>query len=425
MDKQTFDKLVTSFDSISTSEASQLEELLATFPYCQTAHLLIAKVSHDKNSMHYPQKLRKASAYVLDRKILHRLIKSTSEPKAEKTAPVSIPKPIPSPPSNPIVTPKNISLLEELEENIKKARENRTRFERSLEQTSIAESFVPSPVSKQESQDLPIAVFVEETKEIATPLVAQELTELSTPVLAQEPEDIPTPAIEQELTEPPVFVEEAKEIALPVLEQEHIEIPTTTIEEEPTNLPVAVFVEEPIELSSPVLVQELKETSIPVFVPEPREITTPVLAFTQPREAKTREQQAVQLPNRPVSDSRYGYEIHAGNETDLLLAYLRKTINLHLEQDETPEPQSKVIDQFLITQPRITSNANHLEDNDKKDMSQSSVEMVEEIVTENYALILTKQHKFAKARNVYQKLMLKYPDKSAYFAAKLTELDSK
>jgi len=78
MDKLTFEKLTSSPFDISSQDAGQLEGLLNSFPYCQIAYLLIAKESHDKNSMLYPQKLRKASTYSLNRKVLHRLIHKKS-----------------------------------------------------------------------------------------------------------------------------------------------------------------------------------------------------------------------------------------------------------------------------------------------------------------------------------------------------------
>ena len=109
---------------------------------------------------------------------------------------------------------------------------------------------------------------------------------------------------------------------------------------------------------------------------------------------------------------------------DLLINYLQhipvKAINIE------SNIQTEVIDKFIETQPRI-KNVSPLQSQEKEnqDLSKQSTELKLELVTENFALILTKQNKIDKAIEVYKKLMLKFPDKSAYFAAKLNELASR
>ena len=45
--------------SISEAENQELVQLATAFPYCQTAHLLLAKAAHDKGSMLASQRLRR------------------------------------------------------------------------------------------------------------------------------------------------------------------------------------------------------------------------------------------------------------------------------------------------------------------------------------------------------------------------------
>ncbi|QNP51483.1 hypothetical protein H9L05_15870 [Hymenobacter qilianensis] len=59
---------------ISETEVQELEQLAATFPYCQTAHLLLAKAAHDRGSMLAAQRLRRAATYAVDREQLRALI---------------------------------------------------------------------------------------------------------------------------------------------------------------------------------------------------------------------------------------------------------------------------------------------------------------------------------------------------------------
>lgn len=69
---------------ISDPEVRELEQLAAAFPYCQTAHLLLAKAAHDRGSMLAGQRLRRAATYAADRELLRRLLEQPiTEPSTE------------------------------------------------------------------------------------------------------------------------------------------------------------------------------------------------------------------------------------------------------------------------------------------------------------------------------------------------------
>src|SRR5690606_41284536 len=74
MNKSAFLKLIKQVSDISDQQQSELEQVAATFPYCQTAHLLLAQSAYDKGSMLSTQRLRRASAYATDRQLRKRLI---------------------------------------------------------------------------------------------------------------------------------------------------------------------------------------------------------------------------------------------------------------------------------------------------------------------------------------------------------------
>jgi hypothetical protein len=56
------------------------------------------------------------------------------------------------------------------------------------------------------------------------------------------------------------------------------------------------------------------------------------------------------------------------------------------------------------------------------DLSMQSVMIAEEIVTESFANILERQGQKEKAIVVYQKLILKFPEKKGYFANRIAAL---
>ena len=88
------------------------------------------------------------------------------------------------------------------------------------------------------------------------------------------------------------------------------------------------------------------------------------------------------------------------------------------------ELQNSIIDSFLTKDPGlIRTTKSQLEAMGKQeDLSSGSVRLEKGIVTESYAKILTMQGRKDKATEVYEKLILKFPEKKAYFASKIQEL---
>jgi hypothetical protein len=80
---------------LGPAEVRELEQLAQAFPYCQTAHLLLAKAAHDQGTMLAGQRLRRAATYAADRTLLRRLIEQ-QEPAALPitAAPIAPPHPL-------------------------------------------------------------------------------------------------------------------------------------------------------------------------------------------------------------------------------------------------------------------------------------------------------------------------------------------
>ena len=88
--------------------------------------------------------------------------------------------------------------------------------------------------------------------------------------------------------------------------------------------------------------------------------------------------------------------------------------------------QIDLIDSFIKKEPRIPPVRPKLgEPLDQEDLTKRNKVIGGGLVTESFAKILEKQGKLDKARDVYKNLMVKNPEKKAYFAAKITELENK
>jgi len=97
------------------------------------------------------------------------------------------------------------------------------------------------------------------------------------------------------------------------------------------------------------------------------------------------------------------------------------------EQNDTAQKnsekqlQSKLIDKFIITNPRIEP---HKEKSNVpiEDISKPFVEESGGLVTETLARIYVSQGYYSKAIDIYEKLSLKFPEKSSYFASQIEKV---
>jgi hypothetical protein len=95
--------------------------------------------------------------------------------------------------------------------------------------------------------------------------------------------------------------------------------------------------------------------------------------------------------------------------------------NKGMSSDTKKKLQSELIDKFIISNPRIEPSR------DKtyvpsEDISKPFVEEAGGLVTETLAKIYVSQGYYSKAMDIYEKLSLKFPEKSSYFAAQIEKV---
>ena len=100
---------------------------------------------------------------------------------------------------------------------------------------------------------------------------------------------------------------------------------------------------------------------------------------------------------------------------------------LHLEVSGETGNTNSLIDKFLSSNPTIQPRKNSEEpassDERQDEILEKSLSESDEIVTETLAMIYFQQKKYDKALAAFQKLSLKYPEKSAYFASRIEEIE--
>jgi len=85
--------------------------------------------------------------------------------------------------------------------------------------------------------------------------------------------------------------------------------------------------------------------------------------------------------------------------------------------------EHKIIERFIKEEPQIKPQSSDKLDNENK--AKKSSEDRDELVTETLAAIYTDQMLYHKAIASYKKLILKFPEKSRYFAGKIEQLEKK
>lgn len=129
----------------------------------------------------------------------------------------------------------------------------------------------------------------------------------------------------------------------------------------------------------------------------------------------------------PVDDSTLAEEaIHAELALEEQVnAGEDPTANRQRVVDQERQRQLEIIENFIRKEPRIAPVRGRLgEPAEQEDLALRSqpAPIIGGLVTESFAKILCKQGKYSKAIDIYEKLALKNPDKTAYFAAKISEI---
>lgn len=86
--------------------------------------------------------------------------------------------------------------------------------------------------------------------------------------------------------------------------------------------------------------------------------------------------------------------------------------------------RDRILEEFLQKEPRIVPDKDS-EYHEAAELASESLRDDPDLVSETLARIYALQGNLTKARHIYEKLRLKYPEKSAYFAALISGLDSR
>ena len=441
--------------AIGPAEVRELEQLAQAFPYCQTAHLLLAKAAHDQGTMLAGQRLRRAATYAADRTLLRRLIEQ-HEPAAAPIVVTAVAVQVATdPPPASAIMPAVMSPVPANTEPRPVAESEATPNASALIGAAIAgisaviiagpEPFpeaVPEALQIPEEAPADLSLTVAIPKAIVLPVF---LDQGDTPVAVATPapaamstalvvtkEDLPTqaPAIR-----PPVEVDEvrfefglAETPASAVLAKPAYELPglvdewaasaltrgmgnPTALVQAPKALPAAPVVFTPSAFTGDEAVgYAFGESSRLGFSLQLLNLLT--------AGAEASEAAAMAAAAQPSAATLPPCGIYF--EPDPLLLD-------HWATHGPPVPvlpsSLDLINNFLRRQPRLTRPAMLPPPaSTQADLSMRSTRAESDLASESLARILVRQGKTARAIEIYGMLMVKQPEKIAYFTAQINQL---
>lgn len=125
---------------------------------------------------------------------------------------------------------------------------------------------------------------------------------------------------------------------------------------------------------------------------------------------------------QPLADKKEIPPVSKPKEVDSLIEEIKSTKKKIKPEGVKQKEQIEIIDQFIKTQPSIPRPKSTTSATQDNDLAEPSAQFGENIVSETLVEILLKQGKKEKAIEALKKLIWKFPQKKAYFAAQIEEL---
>ena len=432
-------------EELGSTSLTHLTELIDEYPFFQVAQLLYLKNLQVLENIKFNKQLKLTAAYMYDRRFLFEflnqplLISKDSHEQTDQISQVeivqeSIPEPIPEPIQEQVLVP------------------------------------IPELIPKK-IPELVLEVESDPIQELEPDIIQEPASELDSyiePEPEPEPEPAPESAIEPEPVPDvrrPIRVFKDQEIVgiqknsfpiEPIAEHKDVEAdliepaftPDIEISHKPVDSPMPDK-DQGLEAESDIYKKTDYLNSIERFIPI-ADIDVLMFDFPAGNKDDLLDFEFDKLvpdfnPNSAIDQPEPDSEYHSRMTSHSLIEQFIKSDPLQVKSkpvpdlpkevqktNPNPKPESEsvsqedshnrnLLDAFLLNQPRIPAPSNekqvHLDD-----VSMESLQEDESFMTETLAGIYMKQGYYLRAIKAYEKLSLKYPEKSIYFATQIEKI---
>ena len=382
MNLSEYTYLLNNPNAVNEKQAKALETVVDSFPFFQSARALYLKGLYNQDSYKYNFALKQTAAHTTDRSILFDFITSDEFTIIEKD-----------------IYERKLALLMDIEVVETEIHQYPTQIENVPESSDSKEEITNVEIPTAEIEVDTLTVF---------PTVEFESSEIdfvrleNTPIINEVSEEIKVIEIS------PTEIDESVTIST---EEETIAEEET--EEEPISLEILEeTVEETISNEAVLIDQNSFESSSEEVIPEIEEKLEIGKPITFLQNEKHSFQEWLQLASfKPIE------RIEEKKETFSIENSVQKEKK---KQENTTNKQKKleIIDKFIETNPKITP-ARELIETPSKPIETSDTT---HLMTETLARVYLEQKKYSKAIQAYEILILKYPEKSIFFADRIKDI---
>ena len=375
---------------------SDLEDMVAEYPYFSAAQLLLLKQYKLQNSSKFNKQLRHAAGVLPDRKQLYRLIEIWPEEVAQVIEAESLTAMVLEQAAAPAVEPVTLAAPAELSELVAPLLEQPVQQPLAeVQAVAAADALVTTELAA--ASDESVAVLTNSTTATPSEVVSEAIAAPLSTTNAQNATEGSLPV--EEWPEPPVLVPAALVAA---------EAPIVASEAAPEAAMA-------VEASAPA---QAAPTVPEAPAPAPQEASTTV-------DGSQSELQATADFMAQPHDRLSWFKFYAGKplreQSEEVLDQLYQE---HMQQDllRAPEQDQQIVAiRAQINRAEEVPSSKAVEEEIRR-LAYESISDDELPASETLAGIYAAQHDYKKAIRIYQKLILKFPDKMSYFALRIDAL---
>ena len=399
MNKSDFLNLMGGNTPVDRQVLAELSELVNIYPYFQTAHMLLLKSLRDNSDIRFENQLRNSAIHIADREVLFNYLqiapsiveKEITDIQKETIAVQPEPEVQPAEIPEPEVQPAEIPEPEIQPAEVPEPEEQPVEVpEPEIQPVEIPESeVIPESVEGDFAQTILDSAmnsqnFIDEIERDSRPRPVKDQPDSMASILERTVVGTIDPEMDDSYFGPDLFI--------PVSYDE----PETEEEEE------EIFYMDPGFLFTPR------------GEPEEEPVTVEEEPVTVEEEPVTVEEEPVTVEEEPVITEE---ELVAIEEVPEIPAVEPARSDI----DQKRKEQADLIDRFIMANPRIIPQIEKPA-SPNEDLSKPFTEEHGGFVTETLARIYVTQGYYSKAIDIYEKLSLKFPQKSNYFAAQIEKI---